>query len=134
VAFGFSPIIPLQKSEEDGYYALTKTVAANTKQNLKNLLLTSPGERVMLPEFGAGLRDYLFSNQYDTIEADITYRVEEQVAQWMPFVTINDIEFTRNSPLYAESDRHNRLDIKIFYSVPTFNFSDLLEVLKVQFI
>jgi phage baseplate assembly protein W len=134
LAFGFSPIIPLQKSTEDGYYALTKTIAANTKQNLKNVLLTSPGERVMDPIFGAGLRNYLFGNQYDTIEADITYRVEDQVDRYLPFVKIDNIEFKRDTPLYAQSDKTQRLDLAIFYSVETFNFSDMLAITKIQFI
>ena len=133
MAFGFSPIIPLQKSEEDGYYALTKTVAANTKQNLKNLLLTSPGERVMIPDFGAGLQNHLFSNQYDTIEADITYRIEDQVGRYLPFVVINNIDFARKEPLYSNSEQRQRLNIQLFYSVPTFNFSDMLEILQIDF-
>ena len=29
----------------------------------KNLVLTSPGERIMLPDFGAGLRRLLFDQQ-----------------------------------------------------------------------
>lgn len=134
MAFGFSPIIPLQKSEEDGYYALTKTIAANTKQNLKNLLLTSPGERVMIPDFGAGLRNYLFSNQYETIEADITYRIEDQIGRYMPFIEINNIEYMRNEPQHTNSGAHQRLDVQIFYSVPVFNFADMLEVNKINFI
>ena len=133
MAFGFSPIIPLQQSAEDGFYALTKTIAANTKQNLKNLLLTSPGERVMIPEFGAGLRDNLFANQYDSIEADITFRIEDQVGRFMPFVTIDNIDYTRQEPQYAQSQKEHSLDVLIYYSVPVFNFGDMLEIKKIDF-
>ena len=62
MAFGLSPVIPLQKDSVDGFYVLTKTLAENTKQNFKNLLLTTPGERVMIPGFGVGLRNLLFDN------------------------------------------------------------------------
>lgn len=133
MAFGFSPIIPLQRSEDDSYYALTKTIAANTKQNFKNLLLTSPGERVMIPEFGVGLRNYLFNNQYDTVEAEISSRVENQVAIYLPYIEVNNIEFTRHNPNYAASETQYTLDLAIYYSVPTFNFSDMFEVTKIQF-
>ncbi len=134
MAFGFSPIIPLQRSDEDGYYALTQTIAANTKQNLKNLLLTSPGERVMIPEFGVGLRNHLFTNQYDTLEAEITSQVEAQVGRFLPYVEINDIEFIRAEPLYDSGADLQQLSLKLSYSVPSFNFSDMLEVTKIQFI
>ena len=133
MAFGFSPIIPLQRSEEDGYYALTKTIAANTKQNFKNLLLTSPGERVMIPDFGVGLRNYLFSNQHETVEAVISSRIESQTATYLPYIEINNIEFTRNEPSYALSESRQKLDLVIYYSVPAFNFSDMLEITKIQF-
>jgi len=134
LAFGYSPIIPLQKSIEDGYYALTKTIAANTKQNLKNLLLTSPGERVMVPDFGVGLKHYLFTNQGETIEADLSFRIESQVATYLPFVSIDSLDFRRHEPQYMNSDVENRLDLRIYYSVPNFAFSDLLEINKIQFI
>lgn len=133
MAFGFSPIIPLQRSEEDGYYALTKTIAANSKQNFKNLLLTSPGERVMIPEFGVGLRNYLFSNQHDTVEAEISSRIENQVATYLPYIEVSNIEFTRHNPNHAASETQYTLDLAIYYSVPAFNFSDILEVTKIQF-
>ena len=48
---GISPKLPLAVSAPDGY-RLTKTPAEAVKQNFKNLILTSPGERVMIPEFG----------------------------------------------------------------------------------
>ena len=40
--------------------ALTKTMMEVIKQNFKNLVLTNPGERVMLTDFGVGIRRFLF--------------------------------------------------------------------------
>ena len=57
---GISPKLPLVTDPADGPYLLTKTVAEATKQNLKNLILTQPGERVMDPFFGVGIRSFLF--------------------------------------------------------------------------
>lgn len=133
MAFGFSPIIPLQKSEEDGYYALTKTIAANTKQNLKNLLLTKPGERVMLPDFGVGLQSIIFNNQHDSLQADITYRIEKQVATYLPFIVIDNIEFISDNETDVRSAMEHKVGIKIAYSVPGFSFADLLTISKIQF-
>ena len=56
---GLSPKLPIQKDPVDGF-ALTKTFKEMVKQNFKNLMLTSPGERIMDPEFGVGLRRFLF--------------------------------------------------------------------------
>tara|TARA_R110002167_G_scaffold282521_2_gene487776 strand:+ start:332 stop:763 length:432 start_codon:yes stop_codon:yes gene_type:complete len=44
------------------------------KSNLINLLLTSPGERLLNPTFGVGIRQYLFEQTLDreTIKLSIT--------------------------------------------------------------
>ena len=56
-----SPKLPLVMSNEGGY-AFTKTISEAVEQNLKNLVLTVPGERIMDPYFGVGLHTYLFQN------------------------------------------------------------------------
>jgi|TARA_R110002074_G_scaffold349865_1_gene520629 phage baseplate assembly protein W len=122
MAFGFSPIIPLQKDDEDGFYALTKTLADNVKQNFKNLLLTAPGERVMIPEFGVGLRNFLFDNSVAEMENDIIRAVDEQTKLYMPFVEINDLEV-----IDTELDT---VALNIFYSVPSVGISDLITISK----
>ena len=134
MAFGFSPIIPLQQSEEDGFYALTKTIAENTKINFKNLLLTSPGERVMIPDFGVGLRHFLFNNRSGTIKADIAQKIEEQTESYLPYITINNIEFLMDEGDFDTEQFNNQIGIKIDYSVPEFGFSDVLSIEKIQFI
>ena len=53
--------IPLTRDSIDGF-AMIKDIRTLIKQNFKMLLLTYPGERVMEPEFGIGLRRFLFSN------------------------------------------------------------------------
>mgnify|MGYP000439218146 FL=1 len=58
---GLSPKLPLTKDPQDGY-ALNKEYVELVQQNLKMILLTAPGERIMEPEFGVGLRNYLFQN------------------------------------------------------------------------
>ena len=134
MAQGFSPLLPLQRSDEDGYYALTKTIASNTKQNLKNLLLTSPGERVMIPDFGVGLKHFLFKNVHESLESDLSSRIHEQVEKYLPYIRIENVEFTRHEPQYETAQTQNRLDIQIYYSVPEFNFSDMFKFTEVQFI
>ena len=44
---GYSPKLPLTLDEEDGAYGLTKNLRQLTRQNLKMILLTSPGERII---------------------------------------------------------------------------------------
>jgi phage baseplate assembly protein W len=57
---GISPKVPLIYDPTDGPYQLNKNLKQTINQNLKMLVLTSPGERIMIPEFGVGLRRFLF--------------------------------------------------------------------------
>jgi len=129
MAYGFSAVLPLQKSEEDGFYALTKNLAENTKQNFKNLLLTTPGERVMIPNFGVGLRRYLFeipARSADHVKAEIHSKIIEQLRLYMPFVKLVNIEFFEEDPRFT--GHANALAMKIFYSISRIGASDSITV------
>jgi phage baseplate assembly protein W len=90
------------------------------KFNLINLLLTVPGEKILNPTFGVGLRSYLFEpNINEDILRDI---IQQQINNNIPYVTINDIKFQKDPS-------ENTLFITIDYSLInsetdtlTFNF------------
>ncbi len=89
---GLSPKLPLQKDPADGY-ALNKEYVDLIKQNLKMLLLTAPGERIMEPNFGIGLRNYLFENNSEITYSEIESKIRNQVKFYMPFVEVQAIKF-----------------------------------------
>jgi phage baseplate assembly protein W len=47
--------LPLARDASDGY-GMIKSFKTMIRQNFKMLLLTSPGERIMEPNFGVGLK------------------------------------------------------------------------------
>ena len=59
--------LPLVRDIADGYKTL-KSFRELIKQNLKMLLLTNKGERVMIPEYGIGMNRFLFENFWLTEE------------------------------------------------------------------
>lgn len=83
----FSPSFPLVLVEEGGYKSNT-TIKQVVKQNLKNLILTSPGERIMDPDFGVGLRNYLFETNNDSTASLLNSRIRQQLKKYMPFVEL----------------------------------------------
>jgi len=93
MASGIAVKLPLKYDKEDGPYLLTKTLPETVKQNFKNLLLTVPGERIMIPEFGIGVYGFLFENDTSPeIQEDFASRVYEQVERYLPFIAIEDIQ------------------------------------------
>ena len=81
-----SPKLPLSISEQDGAYKSVETYPELINQNLRVLILTSPGEKVMDPEYGVGLRRYLFENQF--IGDEINSRIATQIERYLPYIDI----------------------------------------------
>ena len=108
---GFSPKFPLQRSNKGGVYAVNTTFKDTIQQNFKNLILTNNGERVMDVNFGVGIRSYFFEPKTSTISADISDKIHFQVKKYMPFITINSIEFT------GGDDDSNLIGVAITYTI-----------------
>ena len=87
---GISVRLPMHRDGESGI-ALTKTISENTRQNLKMLLLTSPGERLMEIDYGVGVRRMLFDPKPSVIK-NLTTRIRSQVKTFMPYITIMKLE------------------------------------------
>jgi phage baseplate assembly protein W len=61
------------------------------KSNIKNLLLTKRGERVMQPEFGSGLQEVLFEFNDDDLSEKIETTITTAIERWIPSVSIESI-------------------------------------------
>ncbi len=122
---GFSPKLPLTLDVDDGY-ALTKDLKELAKQNFKNLVLTSPGERIMDPEFGVGIRSYLFENNSVQTHGRIDARVRSQVQKYLPYIDIDSIEF--NNMDVNPNVSENFLGVRISYRIKKLAISDVLEI------
>jgi phage baseplate assembly protein W len=70
----------------------TFTTSEQIKYNIKNLLLTKKGERIMQPEFGSGLQELLFDFNDSTLATKIESAIVESVDTWLPYVTIQQID------------------------------------------
>ena len=123
---GISLKQPLSRDEADGYYRLTQTLKETIQQNMKMLLLTIPGERVMMPDFGVGIPQYLFENKTPKLEADISTRVRDQVRRYMPFVTIKTLFLQPDESLMNE--QANSMKIVLKYFIEPIAEEDILSV------
>ena len=76
--------------DETNVFNSTETLMDQAKSNLLNLLLTAPGERVNLPEFGVGLKHLLFEQNIDlkTLRA----KIATQAAFYVPNISVIDVQ------------------------------------------
>ena len=112
--------MPLTLDSGDGFTSI-KTLKTMLNQNLKMIILTNPGEKVMDPEFGVGIRQFLFENFQSDTYARIDQRIREQVSTYLPIISIDSIEFGR-----LRQDE-NLLSLRLDYSIPNIGITDLLE-------
>ena len=85
------------------------------QQAIRIILFTNHGERVMRPDFGAGLNDFLFEPINTTTLALIKTRVEEALIDWEPRIIVEKVDVT------ADANELGKLLIEVNYRVRVSN-------------
>jgi len=98
----------------DGDIALAR-YEESVRQSVWIILGTSPGERVMRPDFGCGLQDLVFSVGNATTEGLVADEVRSSLTQWEPRLDLIDVQVA-NDPARPEA-----LIVRITYRVRATN-------------
>ena len=60
---------------------------------VRQVLLTAPGERVNLPDFGAGLQRYVFSNINDSTASLVQTAVFQSLDRWLgTLISVDEVK------------------------------------------
>jgi len=70
----------------------TQNGVQQIKSDLLVLLLTNPGERVMLPGFGTPLRKLMFEQNDETLIGLARQMIIDSIRTWEPRVTVQQLE------------------------------------------
>ena len=103
-----------KNSDKGGIFAVNYTTLTQAKDNLKNLILTRKGERIMNPTFGCDIWKVLFDQMDgDIIETKIESAILDAVSNWLPYLNIDEIIFD-----YDDNDiDNNRINLEIKFSL-----------------
>ena len=71
MASGLTPKLPLVRDTINDFLLITDYKEL-VKQNLKNLILTNPGEKIMDADFGIGINRFLFELDNPALYANNT--------------------------------------------------------------
>ncbi len=111
VSVGLDLPLGLQPGTSDGNFATTKTTMDAVRNDIKLLLMTQKGERLMQPNLGMNIRRFLF----EQITEDITVQIENDIvdtfATWLPFVELREINIDK------KDQDLNRLSIDIKFNI-----------------
>ena len=92
------------------------------KANFRNVLSTMIGERVMQPEFGTYLYNYLFQPSNEALkDKQITAEVERCASVWVPQILVQDVSYPMNFD-------EKKITVKVKYTIPNYNVEDELEI------
>ena len=120
-SYAYGITLPLRKGET-GFFEQAFVSFEQAKSNLKNLLLTKKGERVMQPNFGTGLHSLLFEQIDDNLESKIQETITKNVNYWLPYVNIKNIDVEMTNELKDQ----NRVNLSLEFTVG--NQTDLHEL------
>ena len=118
-----SPILPLDLSSGAIASYTDDQIKELIKQNVKMVLLTHPGERIMWPEFGVGLSGYLFELQNTNVPITIKRKIQDQLSKWIPTIQLLNIRTS------VPANQENTLGIVIEYQIDFLRTKDFLELL-----
>lgn len=117
-----SPHLPLTLDKTNGFL-MNDNLKDVAKQNLKMLLLTSPGERVFDSSFGVGLRNYLFELPSPSLDDDVQQAITDQVEKILPYIRIDNID-----NFISEEQNGSVLFVKVDYFIIPLAQKDQIEI------
>ena len=103
--------LPLGRDGKGVYFATTDTTIDSIKNDIRLLLLTQRGERVMQPFLGMNIRRFLFEQITDETSIEIENDIVDVIQTWLPFVELRDIDIN-----LKDQDR-NQIKINITFNI-----------------
>lgn len=103
------------------------------KADLLQLLLTNPGERVMLPEYGTPLRELFFEPNDIVLKNKTKAMIAESITKWEPRVALQNVIVSTSidpddlHPDDPKDDIEHILSIKIEFFDPE-NITEIQEL------
>lgn len=74
---------PLGVDRVRGELAVERDYSRHVDQMLRQVLLTNPGERIMRPDFGCGLRQMVFAGNDPTTVSLLRVTIQQAVDRWL---------------------------------------------------
>lgn len=82
---------PFAISRDSGRVEISEA-RENIRQSVKIILMTEPGERMVWPEFGTRLHQFLFENMDSQTEEMICREVRQSLRRWEKRIQVTKVE------------------------------------------
>jgi phage baseplate assembly protein W len=100
------------------------------KADLLQLLLTNPGERVMLPTYGTPLRTLLFEPNDTMLEIRAKQMIADSILTWEPRIVITNIEVRNKIEKSSldKTDTNDEIDGILFIKIKFVDPENITEI------
>lgn len=109
---------------QNGYFEQSIDSFTAYRMNIINLLRTRQGERRLNPTFGSRLWNVIFDQNDDFLIRKIENIIREDVAQWIPGVTVTKVEVLEDQ---NETRDTYKLHLVVTFVVESINTSDSVQ-------
>ena len=90
--------------------------ARHVDEMIRQILLTTPGERADLPQFGCGLRSLVFAPNSDALAATVQLRVIQGLNQWLAGI-VNVVSVTVGAGQGGAPVEPGTLEVTVTYTL-----------------
>lgn len=125
--FNLAIQLPLSLDGVDGYTSI-KNYRDLAQQNLKMLIMTAPGERMMDPLFGVGLRNFLFEQNDAATHGELEARIHRQIQMYLPYIKILNVGFSTHAPEEQPEVQGALVHVEIRYKIKPLDIYEVLDL------
>lgn len=123
IKINFSPTLPLKLSpSKSELFVMNTTLADAAQDNLKSIILTNRGERVMEPDFGANLKAILTEFGTAGFENEVMTRIKTATSKYLPYISLQQMKLNKLDSPPASGLVVVTLEIE--YSIPLVNLQN----------
>lgn len=105
---------PIEVDEVTGRFKMSSG-EDNIKESIELILMTAKGERVMRPEFGCGLKQFVYETMDYGVMIQMEHEVKEALERWEPRITDVEVEVS------PDTGAENVIQIKISFRARSTN-------------
>jgi len=102
-------------------FSMHYSTESQLRDNLRNLLNTNHGERIMLPHFGANIQELAWEVGTEDGDKKIMSRIQTAVSKFMPFIALEGYEPIRD---LGNNNEISKTGIRLIYGVPAIDLTN----------
>ena len=115
--------IPFSFTSDTGAVSTVSDVDAVMKQNIIDILTTFPGERVMTPNYGAGIRSLLFEQPDPLVFAEYRMDAINDLNSSVPFGKVTDVQIGIPYDSLSSFETDSTISVSVKYVIPPYDTS-----------